>query len=104
MIDTHLGAEVLPPSARMDAALGMSRERIAAGAASGAPGQVSSDRFDFGLVVAYIGYQTDRPDVIREGLAAMSAVRPDDALVKLLQRVWLPEAAEPTRPSSPSDR
>lgn len=82
----------------------MSRERIAAGAVPGAPGQVSADRYDFGLVVGYIGYQTDRPDVIREGLAAMRAVRPDDALVQLLQRVWLPEATEPTRPSSPSDR
>lgn len=104
MIDTHLGAEVLPPPARLDAALGMSRERIAAGAAPGAPGQVSADRYDFGLVVGYIGYQTDRPDVIREGLAAMRAVRPDDALVQLLQRVWLPEPTDPTRPSSPSDR
>jgi hypothetical protein len=65
---------------------------------------VSADRYDFGLVVGYIGYQTDRPDVIREGLAAMRAVRPDDALVQLLQRVWLPEATDPTRPSSPSDR
>ena len=104
MIDTRLGAEILPPAVRMDAALSMSRERIAAGAAPGAPGQVSSDRYDFGLVVGYIGFQSGRPEVVREGLDAMRAVRPDDALVQLLQRVWLPDAAEPTRPSSPSDR
>ena len=104
MIDTRLGAEILPPPARMDAALAMSRERIAAGAAPGAPGQVSSDRYDFGLVVGYVGFQSGRPEVIREGLDAMRTVRPDDALVQLLQRVWLPDAAEPTRPSSPSDR
>lgn len=104
MIDTRLGAEILPPGVRMDAALAMSRERIAAGAAPGAPGQVSSDRYDFGLVVGYIGFQSGRPEVVREGLDAMRAVRPDDALVQLLQRVWLPDAAEPTRPSSPSDR
>ena len=80
------------------------RERIAAGNAPDAPGEVQSDRFDFGLVVGYVGFQTNRPEVIREGLGAMRAVRPDDALVQLLQRVWLPDAAEPTRPTSPSER
>jgi hypothetical protein len=104
MIDTHLGAEILPSPARMDAALAAARERIAAGNAPDAPGEVQSDRFDFGLVVGYVGFQTNRPEVIREGLGAMRAVRPDDALVQLLQRVWLPEAAEPTRPTSPSER
>jgi hypothetical protein len=104
MIDTHLGPEILPGRPRLDAILTASRERIAAGNAAGAPGEVQSDRFDFGLVVAYVGFQTDRPEVIREGLDAMRAVRPDDALLGLLQRVWLPDAADPTRPTSPSVR
>lgn len=104
MIDTHLGPEILPARARLDAILSNCRERIAAGGAAGAPGEVQSDRFDFGLVAAYVGFQTDRPEVIREGLDAMRAVRPDDTLASLLQRVWLPEAADPTRPTSPSVR
>ena len=103
MIDTRLGAEVLPTPARMDAALAAARERIASGNAPGAPGEVQSDRFDFGLVAAYVGFQTDRPEVVREGVDAMRAARPGDPLVELLQRVWLP-AADPTRPSSPSVR
>ena len=42
---------------------------------------------------------------VREGLDAMRATRPDDSMVTLLQRVWLPDAAaEPTRPASPSVR
>ncbi len=101
---THLGAEILPSPARMDAVLAAARERIAAGNAPDAPGEVQSDRFDFGLVVGYVGFQSNRPEVIREGLGAMRAVRPDDTLVQLLQRVWLPDAAEPTRPTSPSER
>ncbi|NBP52107.1 MAG: hypothetical protein EBU70_13205, partial [Actinobacteria bacterium] len=104
MIDTHLGPEILPPRARFDATLSAVRERIAAGNAPGAPGEVQSDRFDFGLVAAYIGFQTDSPDVVREGIGAMHTVRPDDPLVELLQRVWLPDPADPTRPTSPSVR
>lgn len=103
MIDTRLGAEVLPAPARMDAALAAARERIAAGNAADAPGEVRSDRFDFGLVAAYVGFQTDRADAVREGIEAMRAARPGDPLVELLQRVWMP-AADPTRPSSPSVR
>jgi hypothetical protein len=56
------------------------------------------------LLIGYIGYQTDRPEVIREGLDAMRAVRPDDVMLDLLQRIWLPAAADPTRPASPSVR
>jgi hypothetical protein len=103
MIDTRLGVEVLPAPVRMDAALAAARERIAAGNAADAPGEVKSDRFDFGLVAAYVGFQTDRADAVREGIEAMRAAKPGDPLVELLQRVWMP-AADPTRPSSPSVR
>ena len=104
MIDTHLGTDVLPPAVRMDAALGSARARLAAASAPDAAPDIKSDRFDFGLLIGYIGYQTDRPEVIREGLDAMRAVRPDDVMLDLLQRIWLPAAADPTRPASPSVR
>jgi len=89
---------------RMDAALGSARARLAAASAPDAAADIKSDRFDFGLLIGYIGYQTDRPEVIREGLDAMRAVRPDDVMLDLLQRIWLPAAADPTRPASPSVR
>jgi hypothetical protein len=104
MIDTHLGAEILPPADRIEAALAAARERLSAANSPKASTELQSDRFDFGLVISYIGFQTDRSEVIREGLDAMRQTRPDDAMLGLLQRIWLPVAADPTLPASPSVR
>jgi len=104
MIDTHLGAEILPPADRIEAALAAARERLSAANSPSASTELQSDRFDFGLVISYIGFQTDRSEVIREGLDAMRQTRPDDAMLGLLQRIWLPVAADPTLPASPSVR
>jgi len=104
MIDTHLGTEILPPTDRMEAALAAARERLSAANTPNASTELQSDRFDFGLVISYIGFQTDRSEVIREGLDAMRQTRPDDAMLGLLQRIWLPVAADPTLPASPSVR
>jgi hypothetical protein len=104
MIDTRLGTEVLPPSERIAAALGAARERLSAANAPNASTELQSDRFDFGLVIAFIGFQTDRTEVIREGLDAMRQTRPDDAMLGLIQRIWLPVAVDPTLPASPSVR
>ena len=104
MIDTRLGTEVLPPSERIEAALAAARERLTAANAPNASAELQSDRFDFGLVISYIGFQTDRTDVIREGLDAMRQTRPDDAMLGLIQRIWLPVAVDPTLPASPSVR
>jgi hypothetical protein len=104
MIDTHLGAEILPPADRIEAALAAARERLAAANSPKASTELQSDRFDFGLVISFIGFQTDRSEVIREGLDAMRQTRPDDAMLGLLQRIWLPVAADPTLPASPNVR
>ena len=104
MIDTHLGTEILPPVDRIEAALAAARERLAAANSPKASTELQSDRFDFGLVISYIGFQTDRSEVIREGLDAMRQTRPDDAMLGILQRIWLPVAADPTLPASPSVR
>ena len=104
MIDTHLGTEILPPTDRMEAALAAARERLSAANTPNASTELQSDRFDFGLVISYIGFQTDRSEIIREGLDAMRQTRPDDAMLGLLQRIWLPVAADPTLPASPSVR
>jgi hypothetical protein len=104
MIDTRLGTEVLPPSERIAVALGAARERLSAANAPNASTELQSDRFDFGLVIAFIGFQTDRTEVIREGLDAMRQTRPDDAMLGLIQRIWLPVAVDPTLPASPSVR
>ncbi|MBU3683023.1 MAG: hypothetical protein FGM39_03230 [Phycisphaerales bacterium] len=99
MIDTHLSASILPASARMDAALAAARERLAGANAPTASPELKSDRFEFGLVIAYIGFQSNRPDVIKEGLDSMGAARPGDALHELLSRVWLPADTAPAQPA-----
>ncbi|MEY4810104.1 MAG: hypothetical protein RI986_442 [Planctomycetota bacterium] len=104
MIDTHLGTEILPPADRIEAALAAARERLSAANSPNASTELQSDRFDFGLVISYIGFQSDRSEVIREGLDAMRQTRPDDAMLGILQRIWLPVAADPTLPASPSVR
>jgi hypothetical protein len=109
MIDTHLSASILPAAARMDAALAAARERLAGANSPTASPELKSDRFEFGLVIAYIGFQTNRPEVIKEGLDSMGAARPGDALHELLSRVWLPADAkagaampEPAAPAQPA--
>ncbi len=91
MIDTRLAPGILPPPARMDSALGAARDRLAAASLPTASQELRSDRFDFGLVIAYIGFQTQQPSVLREGLDSMRATRPDDALLTVLDRVWIPK-------------
>lgn len=98
MIDTHLSASILPATARLDAALAAARERLAGADSPTASPELKSDRFEFGLVIAYIGFQTNRPEVIKEGLDSMGASRPGDALHELLARVWMPTAA-PAQPA-----
>ena len=100
MIDTHLSASILPATVRMDAALAAARERLAGANAPTASPELKSDRFEFGLVIAYIGFQTNRPEVTKEGLDSMGAARPGDALHELLSRVWLPAPdAAPAQPA-----
>ena len=91
MIDTRLAPGILPPPARLDSALGAARDRLAAASLPTASQGLRSDRFDFGLVIAYIGFQTQQPAVLREGLDSMRATRPDDALLTVLDRVWIPK-------------
>ena len=91
MIDTRLAPGILPPPARLDSALGAARDRLAAASLPTASQELRSDRFDFGLVIAYIGFQTQQPTVLREGLDSMRATRPDDALLTVLDRVWIPK-------------
>jgi hypothetical protein len=119
MIGTRLGSEVIPSDDRLAAALAAARERLAGANLPTASAATKSDRFEFGLLIAYVGFQTDKADAVTEGLDAMRTAKPGDALPELLQRVWGPgaapaapaappaaaaPAADPTRPTSPSVR
>ncbi len=105
MIGTRFGPEVIPQPDRLDAALAAARGRLEAANLPNASQETRSDRFDFGLLIAYIGFQTNRPEVAKEGIDGMRQTLSNDTLAKLLQRVWVPDAAaDPTRPTSPSVR
>ena len=46
---------------------------------------------DYGFLLAYIGHQLDRPELIKEGLDAMAVSSQDAVLLQLLRSIWLPE-------------
>lgn len=100
MIGTRFGPEVLPEAERLESGLKTARMRLSAASSADAGPHLAADRFDYGLLIAYIGFQQDRMDVVREGLAAMQKSRADDPLVKVLQRVWLPDGEMPVQPLS----
>ena len=59
---------------------------------------------DSGLLLAYLGHQLERPDDIRQGLAALRehGDEAEQRLADLLQGVWL-DAEAPTGDDSPAD-
>lgn len=107
MIGTRFGPDILPDSERLETALASARMRLRAAMAPDAGGALSADRFDYGLLIAFIGFQQETPAITEEGLAAMRACRADDPLLAILERVWLPEkvaapAAQSGSPGAPT--
>ncbi len=49
------------------------------------------------LALAYLGYQQQRPAVVREGLNLFEQRAPDDRLLPLLRRLWL-DQSDPPKP------
>ncbi len=108
LIGAHFGAEILPAPERLAASLEIARTRLRAASEPDAGPQLAADRFDYGLLIAYIGFQQDKTDLVREGLDAMRATRADDPLLRVLQRVWLPDGEAPsieelTKPAKPAE-
>lgn len=102
MIDTRFGPEVLPSPERLEDGLATARTRLRAAMSPQAGPVLAADRFDYGLLIAYIGFQQGRPEVIEEGLGAMRACREDDPMVRLLQGVWLGKDAPAAPAAAPA--
>jgi len=79
LIDARYDAALLPKGERLNAAVKLMRERITRG--DDAPG--------YGLVLAYIGHQTDNRTLIEEGLKAITGTEKLDRQCELLKGVWL---------------
>jgi len=83
MIDTRYGERIMPPAGRLETAVSALRNRL--GTADRA------DRSDYGLLLAFLGHQTEVRDHVFEGLEAMRRANPDAPLLKVLEEIWLGE-------------
>ena len=81
MIDVRYAPDLLPRQADLDREIKQLQAKLADPA--------TADAAELGFLLAYIGHQTERPELIREGLDAMKRANGDPAFVDLLQRVWL---------------
>ncbi|MCZ6810868.1 MAG: hypothetical protein O7D97_02590 [Planctomycetota bacterium] len=85
MIDVQFGASLLPSRARLDIAIRVVREQMIGG---------QRDQSLNAFLLAYIGHQLGKRNLIEQGLAALADVSPDDPLLGLLNVVWLEEPDE----------
>lgn len=79
LADTRYDRALLPTTKRLDDAVKLIRERIAAG----------EDRPNYGFLLAYIGHQTGERALVEEGLAQFSGNESLDTYGALLRGIWL---------------
>lgn len=84
MIGATYAAELMPNRPRLLQSLESLRERAEGG----------RDGADTGLVIAYVGWLLERPEVIREGLGLMEEADPADSLRRLLGAIWIERGAD----------
>ena len=81
MIDVVYDPVLLPKMRDIEKSIEYARNQI----------RLDQDLDDFGFLLAYLGHQLDKPELIREGLDAMSRANQDLVFLDILTRVWLPE-------------
>lgn len=79
LIDTRYDRALLPQPARLDAAIKLIRERIAAG----------EDQANYGFLLAYIGHQTGDKALVEQGLKEIEGNESLDTYGELLRGIWL---------------
>ena len=79
LIATRYGENLLPPAERMIWLQGELQRSIDDAGASG----------QAGLMMAYLGHQVESRQLVRYGLAVAREADPDDALLPLVERIWL---------------
>ncbi len=78
MIDVQYGQQLLPAKEDLDRAISTLTDRI--------QGEADLDRY--GFLLAYLGHQLDRQDLVQTGLDAMRRAGADSNFVQLLSEVW----------------
>lgn len=79
LLDTRYDRALLPAPSRLEDAVKLIRERIAAG----------EDRANYGFLLAYIGHQTGDKSLVEEGLKQVEGNESLDTYGALLRGIWL---------------
>lgn len=91
IMGTRYAGKLLPAPDRVDALISVLRERAGITARDGdAPEQLSVRR-SAALLLAYLGYQNERFDIVREGLDLIDEIGAEDdrRFANVLRQVWL---------------
>ena len=91
LIATRYGERLLPPAERLVWLQGELQRSIDEAGASG----------QAGLMMAYLGHQVESRQLVRYGLAVAREADPDDALLPLVERIWLDDGAAGEAPAVP---
>lgn len=79
MMDVTYSAQAMPPQARVEKAIGTTRDLI----------RVGRDTADYGLLLAYMGHLLGDRAVIEEGLASLKGSPADETMNGILRKLWL---------------
>ena len=91
IIGVRYAGKLLPAADRVDVLIDVLRERSGVSVREGEGVEHLSVRRSAAFLLAYLGYQNDRPEVITEGLGVLDEIGADDdrRFANVLRQVWL---------------
>lgn len=102
LLATRYAGRLLPAPDRIDMLIVNLQERAGLVDVPGRADEEPGTRVAAGMLLAYLGYQNSRPEIIESGLSVMDKVgsNEDTRLTRVLRQVWLdsPGAPAPTEP------
>lgn len=97
LLGARYAGRLLPAPERIDTLIENLRFRSGVAPIEGVPSEADGARVAAGFLLAYLGHQNSRPEIIREGLGVMEEIGADEdaRLANILRQVWLPDATTP---------
>jgi hypothetical protein len=105
LLGARYAGRLLPAPERIDTLIERLRFRSGVAPIEGVPLEAGGARIAAAVLLAYLGHQNNRPEVIREGIGVMEEIgaEEDQRLANILRQVWLvgqtAPAADETRPA-----
>lgn len=96
MIDVIYDDALLPKASDLDRVISDLNMRL----------QEGEDKSRYAFLLAYIGHQIDNERMVKQGLGEMRKAEGDEAYIRLLESVWMPESGTPklkTEPEAPAE-